>query len=269
VTNAIANLLVRVIRLGLPETLRLVWEKLPGKRISGWRSIAQLVANRKGIEIGGPSAFFARNGPLPLYGVAKTVDGCNFAERTLWEGDLKEGPHYRGGLGFQYIREGTDLYGVPDNSYDFVLSCNSLEHTANPVRALKEWHRVARPGGALIVVVPRKESTFDHRRPVTSAAHLLQDYEKSTSEKDLSHLEEVLSLHDLLLDSSAGDRRTFESRCRDNFANRCIHHHVFDLVNLREIYSFLSLSIVYTHARTADYVVVAKVTKTESEMAVG
>lgn len=46
---------------------------------------------------------------------------------------------------------------VPDAAYDWVYSSHCLEHLRHPLRALKEWWRILRPGGWLIVVVPDED----------------------------------------------------------------------------------------------------------------
>lgn len=43
----------------------------------------------------------------------------------------------------------------PDNSYDTVLSIQVLEHVFEPVQMMSELHRVARPGGKIVVMVPQ------------------------------------------------------------------------------------------------------------------
>ena len=69
------------------------------------------------------------------------------------------------------------LEGVPDNHYDFLVSSHCLEHLRSPTEALRNWVRVVRPGGHLVVVVPDEDayeqgvwpSTFngDHKRTFT------------------------------------------------------------------------------------------------------
>lgn len=44
----------------------------------------------------------------------------------------------------------------PDGTFDIVLASESIEHTLDPKRALRELHRVLRPGGTLIVTVPNQ-----------------------------------------------------------------------------------------------------------------
>jgi ubiquinone/menaquinone biosynthesis C-methylase UbiE len=135
------------------------------------------------------------------------------------------------------LSEGSALNGVSDSTYDFVLSSHNLEHFANPVKALEEWRRVTKPGGALILALPYYKDTFDHRRQPTSVKHMLDDFEQNTSEDDLTHLSEILAKHDLTKDLPAGSKEDFHKRSLDNFSNRCLHHHVFDEQNSRELLS--------------------------------
>jgi hypothetical protein len=54
-----------------------------------------------------------------------------------------------------------------------------------------------------------------------------KDAERATGEDDLTHLDEVLTLHDLARDPGAPNRQVFEARCRENLSTRAMHHHVF------------------------------------------
>src|SRR5688572_20591036 len=91
----------------------------------------QLLAGKNGIEIGGPSAIFSVE--VPVYKVIHGLDGCNFGPETIWEGQLEEGPNYKyfeDRIGWQFIREASDLAGIPDEKYDFLLASHVLEHCA-------------------------------------------------------------------------------------------------------------------------------------------
>lgn len=61
---------------------------------------------------------------------------------------------------YSWDRESGDaqrLAGVPDGFYDFAYSSHTLEHMRAPISALFHWHRVVKPGGYLIVVVPDED----------------------------------------------------------------------------------------------------------------
>jgi SAM-dependent methyltransferase len=204
------------------------------------------VADKAGLEIGGPSEVFRdRFSSLPIYKAVASLDNCNFAQKTVWstQSSLYEF-NSRKAAGKVFIAEGSDLSAIADNTYGFVLSCHNLEHFANPVKALMEWKRVTRPTGGLILVLPNHAKTFDHRRDPTSVAHMLEDFDSDTKEDDLTHLPEILELHDLSMDPAAGSAGQFRRRSLDNFTNRCLHHHVFNETNSRELLSRLGMTVL-------------------------
>lgn len=185
---------------------------------------------KSGIEIGGPSQVFSRRGIFPVYPLVATLDNCNFCSTTVWGNSGDTGYRFdpQKPAGRQYITEATAMEAVPSKAYDFVLSSHMLEHCANPIRALSEWKRLTKDDGILVLLLPEKSHTFDRRRPVTTMAHLIDDFNAGTAEDDLTHLPEILALHDLKRDPEAGDMASFTSRSKCNLENRCLHHHVFD-----------------------------------------
>lgn len=227
---------------------RLLRRNLPRRVSPDFRKLYDRFEGKFGLEIGGPSRVFGRGDLLPVYPLARRIDGVNFAAKTVWEGEIAEGMNYRYSrtkLGFQHIGEGTKLRNIGDAAYDFVLSSHSLEHSANALRAVLEWKRVLKPGGVLLVIVPNKDETFDHRRAVTPFRHLVDDFEGNIDEDDLTHLDEILEAHDLSMDPRAGTLEQFRARSLKNFENRCLHHHVFDAVLIREVFRYFALDPIY------------------------
>lgn len=210
-------------------------------------AVLATVQDRIGIEIGGPSPLFTLDGPLPVYRCAKRIDNVNFTTETAWEHGVTDGGEFLFSPmrepGTQFLREASALTGIPDSSYDFALSSHCLEHVANPLAALKEWFRVTRPGGWLVLALPDPRRTFDHRRPVTAFEHLLEDSERGTREDDLTHLDEILALHDLHRDLAAGKPEQFRARSLQNEKNRCLHHHVFDLELVRQALQYTGWNV--------------------------
>lgn len=208
--------------------------------------------NKKGFEIGGPSPIFGREGILPIYTVAETIDNCNFSTSTTWEGSLVEGPNFHFDeskpAGNQYIRDAVNLNGIKSGTVDFVLSSHNIEHIANPIKALKEWLRILKDNGLIVLVVPHKEGTFDHLRPETSLNHLIEDFENEMKEDDLTHLDEILRFHDLERDSVIKDVADFRKRSEKNFDNRCLHQHVFKLKSVLQLVDYLGMEICSAEA---------------------
>ncbi len=61
-----------------------------------------------------------------------------------------------------------------DESQDFVVSSHVLEHFPDPIRALREWHRVTRKGGYIFMIIPHRDRTPDRDRPRTTLAELIE-----------------------------------------------------------------------------------------------
>lgn len=204
--------------------------------------------SRKGLEIGGPSTMLAADGPVPVYDVLASLDNCLYSGTTIWTGEVSEGNtfSYHAGKqpGRQILCEGTDLRPVEDSSYECVLACHCLEHIANPLRALAEWKRVLKNDGRLLLILPHKDGTFDWRRPTTTLAHIIEDHERSVGEGDLTHLQEVLQLHDLSRDPGAGTKEEFRKRCEQNHIHRAMHHHVFDTMTALATVSYAGFQIL-------------------------
>ena len=72
---------------------------------------------------------------------------------------------------------------------------------------------------------------------------MIEDYELRRDEGDLTHLEEILKFHDLSRDPGARSQQEFYQRSLRNVENRCLHHHVFDEHNSREIVEASGLSV--------------------------
>ncbi|MCP9750920.1 methyltransferase domain-containing protein [Ferruginibacter sp. HRS2-29] len=221
----------------LEKLFRIFFPKhLPNKNI-----YLDALHGAKGIEIGGPSPVFTRTGLLPVYKYLRSLDGCNFSDNTVWEGKLDAGETYRYSsrkpAGLQYIAEGNDLAMIADDTYDTVLSSHNLEHFANPVKALYEWKRIMKNGGYVLLILPNKEKTFDHRRPVTKLQHMLDDYAAGMPETDTTHFEEVIALHDVEMDLGIESKEALTERTWKNTENRCVHHHVFDASLVKEMLS--------------------------------
>ncbi|MFV0495916.1 class I SAM-dependent methyltransferase [Mycobacterium sp.] len=250
----------KLVKEFAPTSAADLWQTL---RYERWRlpigkCYRPLIEHKYGIEIGGPSALFRT--VLPLYQLVEGLDGVNFGSETVWEGRLEAGENFvydENKRGHQYISEASDLSEIENEQYDFLLSSNCLEHVANAIKALNEWKRVIKPGGALVLVLPNKKSNFDHRRPVTKFEHLLEDFANDVGEDDLTHLDEILALHDLKRDPPAGDLENFRKRSLKNVENRTLHHHVFDVPLIEKVLAHVGFKIVDITTTRADFFALA------------
>jgi len=235
---------------------RRVYARVFGSTATCFKVAAPFLTGR-GIEIGGPSRIFQRGQLLPVYPLAESLDGCNFAHSTVWQGKLSEGMsfNYGGRTGSLLISEASDLKAA-DATYDFVLSADMLEHSANPVGVLREWLRVLKANGHLLLVLPDATKTFDHRRPLTQMAHLIEDFECQRTEDDLTHLPEMLALHDLSMTPEYHDRDALRSRLEQNFVYRCMHHHVFDEKLAVELVRYTGFKVLCSELTDPSHIIV-------------
>lgn len=67
-----------------------------------------------------------------------------------------------------------DALPFAEGEWDFVVASHVLEHFYDPIKTLKEWLRVVKPGGLVLVIFPHKERMFDKDRPRTTLAELKQ-----------------------------------------------------------------------------------------------
>lgn len=198
--------------------------------------------NKTGVEIGGPS----ETGAI-IYRSATQMDNVIFSRETVWSSHSSSVyNYYPGKTGNVIINDAVNITNVGDAAYDFIFSSHCLEHIANPIKALKEWLRIIKTGGHVILILPEKTRCFDHKREVSKFSTLLSQYEKNVGEDDLSTLPEILKNHDLAMDPPAGDLGSFTRRSLDNYNNRCLHHYVYSPELLVEICKYLGCEFIYT-----------------------
>jgi SAM-dependent methyltransferase len=80
------------------------------------------------------------------------------------------------------------LAAVDDGTFDAVVASHIVEHLADPVGLLAEAHRVLRPGGRLVLLLPDRHHTFDAGRAPTTLAHVLDEHRRGVIEVDEDHI---------------------------------------------------------------------------------
>ncbi|MBN2676307.1 MAG: class I SAM-dependent methyltransferase [Alphaproteobacteria bacterium] len=223
---------------------RLIKTRFLKPKASSYHFIRGILQGKKGLEIGGPSSLFKDSSILPIYAHLNHLDNCNFSQETIWSVHAHTfAYHPTKPPGKQWIHDATDLSTIKNESYDFLISSHVLEHIANPIKALYEWKRILRPNGSMVIILPHKEGTFDHLRPITSLDHMIEDYENNIQEDDLTHLDEILSLHDFIEHDIGENYESFMQRSLDNVNNRALHHHVFNTHSALKLIDYVQMKI--------------------------
>ena len=206
--------------------------------------LTNITNNKFGVEIGGPS--YTAD---VIYENSISMDNVIFSKNTVWSTHTEEYNYYYNKKGKVIINDAVNISLVQNDTYDFYFSSHSLEHVANPLKAIYEALRIVKNNGYIIVIVPEKSVCFDHKRSYSKFSTLLSQYEKNVGEDDLSTLPEILMNHDLSMDLPAGNLEQFTRRSLDNINNRCLHHYVYNDELLMEICRYFKCTFVYTETQ--------------------
>jgi SAM-dependent methyltransferase len=178
-----------------------------------------------GLEIG------ALHNPLPVSpGVSvKYVDRLPVAELRKHYPEMNDHAF----VPIDLVENGETLSSVADASQDFIIANHFLEHTEDPIGAVKNYHRKLRSGGVLYLAIPEKTQTFDRDRPVTPLSHLQQDHAEGPALSRLAHYREYAQLVDKRVDDA-------EAHAQDLIRRQySIHFHVWDQPQWNEFVSYL------------------------------
>lgn len=200
------------------------------------REIAAGQLRGTGIEFGAGASPF----PVPL--------NCNVLYADAFSYEALQAEMYPGQTAHDLIRPDyvTDiqsLTGVADNSLDFVVACHVIEHTTNPIAAIQSCHRALKVGGALVLVVPDMNKTFDSKRQPTTLSHLIEDYENPSRERDRSHYEEFYSKAFAI--PAECDRNEYVTQKHDE--NFSIHFHAWTYESFGEMIRWIGAKTPWGH----------------------
>lgn len=212
---------------------------------NNFKNYTKLLFNKEGLEIGGPSIFFYESG---IYTVPKKLDNVIFSENTLWNKTKNNNDYIFNEKtipGKNFICDIVDLNIINDKIYDFIFASHVLEHLINPLKGLKEITRVLKDNGICILILPWKEATFDHKRPISKFTKLLDNYNNNRDETNVDdYIEEIKEYYDLSRDPPAGTMEQFINRCKKHYENRALHVHVFDIDLIIDCLKFFNYKII-------------------------
>jgi len=128
-----------------------------------------------------------------------------------------------------------DAESLPLQELDFIIASHVLEHLPSPLRALKSWYEALRSGGTLLLKVPDKRFTFDHRRERTSLKHLIGEYEDPSSIDVRAHYADWVER----VNGKELNTPEFEQELKSLMAeNYSIHYHVWIDRDMSEIIEY-------------------------------
>ena len=130
------------------------------------------------------------------------------------------------------VADAQTLEGVESGSQDFVIANQVLEHLENTLLALENMLRVVKPGGVVFLSLPDKRYTFDAARPVTSFAHILEDYRSGPERGREAHYREWVELVEKRPPEQVSGR-VHELMDIENYS---IHFHVWTQFEMFELF---------------------------------
>lgn len=78
-----------------------------------------------------------------------------------------------------------DKLPFEDETWDFVISSHVIEHFFDPIKAIKEWLRVIKPGGYVFIIAPTHYSLPGETRPCTQLDELLKRHAGKLKPEDI------------------------------------------------------------------------------------
>jgi SAM-dependent methyltransferase len=149
---------------------RLLWAR--GQRRSAF--VSRYLGDLRGIEIGGSAH---NDFGIEAVNVDQTAAMDTIYKQEEWQLSGRRRP-------VDIVAPGDNL-PFEDDAVDFVFASHVIEHFPDPIRALKEWLRVARK--YVVVVVPHRDRTFDSARDLSSVDELIERHEQSLDSTDDKH----------------------------------------------------------------------------------
>ncbi len=128
-----------------------------------------------------------------------------------------------------------DAESVPLRDLDFIIASHVLEHLPSPLKALKSWYEALRSGGVLLLKVPDKRFTFDHRRERTPLKHLIEEHENPDRIDTRAHYAEWVELVNGRTAGSPEFQTELYALMAEGYS---IHHHAWIDRDIRDIIDY-------------------------------
>lgn len=184
-----------------------------------------MLAQKHVLEIGGPSSLLSTWYPL-----FKDITFLNLSDSMSVHHQSAAPRNTLALLNGDASKEETFRNNNISENFDLVISSHTLEHFANPIKALSNWKTSIKKDGMIITIVPNKEMCWDHVRPHTTFDHIFEDFINNTEESDMTHLHESSCM--------IQSRPSYYSDVGEHNSTRVIHHHVFSVEVLTKCHEY-------------------------------
>lgn len=204
------------------------------------QSIVKRYLHGQGIEIG------ALHNPLqvPSTVTVRYVDRMSTADLKQQYPELAT----KNLVPVDIIDDGETLSRIGNDTQDFVIGHQFLEHCQNPIGAIANMLRVLKVGGILYLSVPDQRYTFDRHRPTTDITHLLRDYTEGPAWSKQQHFQEWATFVNLQYTNpqdAAQDHRVAIEADRLMAIDYSIHYHVWTPDAILELLLTLKRSLKF------------------------
>jgi SAM-dependent methyltransferase len=201
--------------------------------------IEQYIKQKSLLEIGGPSRLL-----IGLYPPAKDITFLNLPSSMAVHSQHSYPPNTikvaNGDASNERSFIDNELFG----KFDLLITSHTLEHFANPIKALMLWKRCLVRGGIILNIVPNKLHCWDRNREYTTFEHILSDYETNMEENDMTHLHESSCMVET--------RPSYYQDVGDRNESRVIHHHVYSTEVLAKCHEYCGFKTLGSYVDNHD-----------------
>ncbi len=113
------------------------------------------------------------------------------------------------------------LQTLSDSQFDFVYSSHTLEHMIDPKVALKNWWRVLKPGGYLIIYLPHRD-LYEKKKNLPSRFNTNHTHFFLIDEEDLP---DTLSLKKLIEENLIDQKIVYIKECSEGYKSNGTENH--------------------------------------------
>ncbi len=170
-------------------------------------------------------------------------------------------------LGKKVVKADADNLPFENNQFNFLISAHCLEHCPDTIATLKEWKRVVKKDGLIILILPHGKRTFDNGRAITSLKHHIIDHKNNVDiydEEPLNEWEKIslINANPKWLKNTNATKPDGSLNFRWMAENGLIHYHVWTQNEIADLGRYLEMKIEfcsdYFPTRSDSFIIILK-----------